>query len=141
MAYCEQADLAKLVTWEELAKLTAEAGDDIDAAVMSEAIAQADAEIDSYLAVRYALPLDSVPARVKALSASLSLYHLYARRGVAEGVWRQKYEDAVKFLRDVGAGRAEIIGATGAAPTGAESAVVELSSNEPAFTRSYLGGW
>jgi phage gp36-like protein len=141
MPYCTQDDLLKLVPELELAQITAESGDVPDAAVVAEAIAQADAEIDAYLAVRYQLPLAATPARVKALSSGLALYHLYSRRSVMPEVRRQKYEDAVKFLKDVAAGRAEIIGAAGVEVPGAAQDVTEITSATRVFDRDKLSGF
>jgi len=141
MAYCDQDDLLKLVPEQELAELTTEAGETPDAEVVNEIIAQADAEIDAYLAVRYQLPLSETPARVKALSVDLALYHLYTRRSVMPEVRRQKYEDAVKFLKDVGAGRAEIIGAAGLEMSGDVQEVTEISSSIRVFSRENMGDW
>ena len=53
MAYCTQSDIEKLIPTQELAELTTESGSTPDAAVVTEAIAKADAEIDSYLGVDY----------------------------------------------------------------------------------------
>jgi phage gp36-like protein len=141
MAYCTQADLLKLVPELELAQLTAESGDVPDAAVVAEGIAQADAEIDAYLAVRYQLPLTETPPRVKSLAVDLALYHLYSRRSVAPEVRRQKYEDAVAFLKLVGAGKAEIVGAEGVEVPGDVRDVTEVSSAGRVFSRETLGGF
>jgi phage gp36-like protein len=66
MAYCEQSDIEKLIPEQELAELTADTGSTPDAEVVTEAIAKADAEIDSYLGVVYTVPL-SVPPRRRSL--------------------------------------------------------------------------
>jgi len=73
MAYCSQTDIQKLIPTQELAELTTESGSTPDAAVVSEAIAKADAEIDSYLGIIYAVPLSVPPARIKALSEDISI--------------------------------------------------------------------
>ena len=67
MAYCSQDDLLKMIPEAELAELTAESGDIPDPVVVAEAIAKADGEIDSYLAVRYSLPLVGHPGPDKIL--------------------------------------------------------------------------
>ena len=53
MPYCAQNDIEKLIPVQELAELTTESGSTPDAEVITEAIAKADAEIDSYLGVIY----------------------------------------------------------------------------------------
>jgi phage gp36-like protein len=141
MAYCTQDDLLKLVPELELAQITADEGDVPDAAVVAEGIAQADAEIDSYLAVRYQLPLIATPARVKSLAVDLSLYHLYSRRSVAPEVRQQKYDNAVAFLKLVAAGKAEIVGASGVEVPGDVQDVTEVSSAARVFSRDKMSGF
>jgi len=140
MAYCNQDDILKLIPRDELAELTTETGDEPDPEVVSEAIAKAEAEIDSYLGTRYAVPLSPVPAIVKSLAADLALYHLYSRRSVAPPVRRQKYVDAVAFLKEVAAGRALIEGA-GGEPPAARREVAEVESATRIFTRDTQGDW
>lgn len=141
MPYCTQDDLLKLVPELELAQITAETGDVPDVAVVSDMIAQASAEIDSFLAVRYQLPLTETPARVKALAVDMALYHLYSRRSVAPVVRRQKYEDAMAFLKLVGAGKAEIIGADGLEVSGDVQEVTEITSGTRVFSRTTMDGF
>ncbi len=139
MPYCTQDDLLKLVPEAEMAQLTAESGGVPDAAVVSEVIAKAAAEIDAYLAVRYVLPLADVPAQVKHLAVDMAIYHLYSRRGIESPVRAKNYDRAVAFLKAVAAGGAEIIGATGVELPGAEEQVTEFSSSPRVFSRTTLG--
>jgi phage gp36-like protein len=141
MAYCTQDDLLKLVPEAEMAQLTTESGDVPDSEVVSEAIAKAAAEIDAYLAVRYVLPLTEVPAQVKHLAADMAIYHLYSRRGMMQEIRREKFKDAIAFLKDVAAGRAEIIGATGVEIPGDAEQVTEFSSSERVFSRDKMSGF
>jgi len=139
MAYAVLEDLVQMVPTAELAQLTAETGDIPDPAVVAEAIARADAEIDSYLAVRYQVPVAPVPERLKALSVEVALYHLYARRGVAPEVRRRGYDDAVAFLKLVAAGQAVIEGAGGEAPPSQQAE--EFAGASRQFSRDGLGDW
>jgi phage gp36-like protein len=142
MAYCTSDDILKHIPEPELAQLTAETGEAPDLEVVNDAIAAADAEIDSYLGVRYSLPLAApAPARIKALSVDMAIYHLHSRRGIMPEVRRDKYKDAVAFLRDVAAGRVQVIGATGLEPLGDSENVVEVSSSERLFSRDKLRDW
>lgn len=141
MSYCTQADLLKLIPTADLAQLTAESGDTPDADVVTEAIAKAGAEIDSYLAVRYVLPLTDTPAQVKHLAVDMAIYHLYSRRGMMLEIRGKNYDKAVAFLKDVAVGRAEIIGATGVELSGDAQQVVEVSSSERVFSRTTMGDW
>ncbi len=135
MAYSTQADLEKLIPAAELAQLTAESGDEPDAAVVASAISQADAEIDSYLGTRYQVPLDPAPTAVRSLSADLAIYHLYSRRSVVPQVRRQRYDAAVAFLKQVAAGQAAVEGWAGGAQ------VQEFSGPARLFGRGDLSEW
>ncbi len=99
MAYCTQDDLLTMIPVKELAELTADSGDTPDGQVVAEAIQRADGEIDSYLGMRYTLPLNPVPDQVMGLAMDMALYHLYSRRSVIPAVRQQKYDAAVSFLK------------------------------------------
>ena len=60
MSYAAQSDLTDRFSAAELAQLTDRVnGTVIDTTVLGRALSDADAEIDSYLATRYALPTSS----------------------------------------------------------------------------------
>ena len=103
--YCSESDLLKVKTAAELAQLSdLDADQTADVAVVAAACADATALIDSYVSPRYALPLASVPAVLKALAVRVSLYYLYLWRGsVTEDVRKQQEAD-VKWLEQVRAG-------------------------------------
>jgi phage gp36-like protein len=139
MPYAVPEDLVNMVPEEELAQLTAEAGELPDPGVLADAIARADAEIDSYLAVRYQVPISPAPDRLKALSVDVALYHLYTRRGVAPEVRRRPYEDAIAFLKLAAAGQVLIEGAGGEARE--SRTAVEFTGPSRQFSRNTLGDW
>ena len=106
MSYCTQADILEQLDEDVLIQLTDD--DDlgaVDSDAVTRAIADADAEIDSYCGTRHTLPFSPVPVMVRKLSVDLAIYNLYARRrGVSEE--RQKrYDNAIRFLQDVSRGR------------------------------------
>jgi len=107
MSYCVQGDLLEQIAESELIELTDDAGSgSIDASVVSRAIADADAEIDSYCGTRYTLPFSPVPVMIRKLSVDIAIYNLYTRRSTLKmPEERQKrYDNAVRFLRDVAKG-------------------------------------
>jgi len=135
MAYCVEADIDKLIPEQELAELTAESGSTPDSGVVSEAIAKADAIIDSYCGKQYVVPFDPVPEIIESLSVDIAVYRLYLRRRVVPDPARQRYEDAIIFLKDVSKGNA-IIGTTDSPPdTAAGSNDVQLECEDRIFTR------
>lgn len=90
----------------------------IDTAVVDAAIAGAAAEVDSYLGQRYTVPLaDPAPAAVADAALTIAWYRLHTDRAADKDL-RIRYEDAVRWLRDVSAGRASLPGVatSGTAP-------------------------
>lgn len=84
-----------------------------DPGVVDAAIVDAEAEVNSYLQSRYSVPLAApVPSRLRAVALDVTTYRLFAARGLsdegADKVVRQRYEDALRWLRDVAAGRASL---------------------------------
>ncbi len=128
MTYAVQQDLVDRFGAESLAQLTdRDTGQVIDADVLGRALSDADAEIDSYLAARYGLPLASVPGILVRIAADIARYRLFADRAT-EAV-RKRYEDAVRDLKLISAGTIVIDGAVSAALAPAErgGAVVQRS--------------
>jgi phage gp36-like protein len=144
MAYCTLEDLKKALPEAALEELTDDEGaGSIQDARVTEAIAQADALIDTYLGGRYAVPLSSVPAVVRQCSVDIALYYLYKRtvEGFAESITepntrRTAYKDALRILEDIRSGKMGLPVA-GADDSGFAIGVVKTSH----FTESTnLGG-
>ena len=140
MGYCAKADILERISSDELARLTDDAnGTTVDDNLVSRAIADADAEIDVHLAVRHSLPLPSTPTVLLKLSTELAIYHLYSRRMGAPDFWRTRYEDGLKMLKLIAAGKISLGLRTGAEPNGGDA--VEITGNERQFTREKLEGF
>jgi len=137
MAYSTLADILERLPEEVLVRLTDDADQgQVDTAVVERAIADADAEIDGYVGTRYSVPLSPVPDLVRKLSVELSIYHLFSRRRGAPEEWRQRYEDAIRLLRDLAAGRVSLgTGEPSGTPTGSP---VHATSQGRWFTRSEM---
>ncbi|KQZ14306.1 hypothetical protein ASD44_09645 [Mesorhizobium sp. Root554] len=129
MAYCTLAQLTDRYSERMLLDIS-DRGDApveaVDVALIDRAIADADALIDGYLKVRYALPLASVPRLVTDLSLRISIY--YAHAHVAADKIKADYEAALRTLRDISTGmiRLDIEGVEPAA-----SGASEVRTNEP----------
>ena len=118
MAYALQSDLVPLrITQSELTQLTVDVPSGIpatDAAVTasiaSAVLAEASGMVDSYCRARYATPLQ--PSQmVTARTLDIAVYLLFSRRrgGLQPTeLVRQRYEDAVAFLKDVAACKASL---------------------------------
>ncbi len=110
MTYAVQQDLVDRFGDAELKQLTDRVnGTTIDATVVATALADADAEIDSYLVQRYTLPLSATPDVIERVACEIARYRLYANQSVeASETVRNNYKDAVAWLHDVAAGRANL---------------------------------
>jgi phage gp36-like protein len=140
MAYCSEDDLLKMIPQADLADLTVESGEVPDSLIIIDAIGKAEAEIDSYLGVKYVVPLSSPPDQVKALAVDLAIYHLFSRRSVVPPVRQQKYDAAVAFLKQVAAGQIVIVGPQGEPPSVAKE-VADATSAKRVFSRNILADW
>ena len=139
MPYATLQDLVDRFGYEQLAQLSdRDAGAVIDEVVVSRALADADAEIDGYLAALYALPLTIVPALLVRMACDLARYRLFGDR-VTEQV-RQLYTDAVRDLKAIAIGAIKIDGAAPLAPSSA-STTIRVSAPAPIFGSDTIGGY
>ncbi len=76
----------------------------VDDAVLASALAEADAEIDPYLAPRHVLPLANVPKILTGFACDIARYRLCGAGVTETEEIRKRYEDAVKFLVRVSRG-------------------------------------
>ena len=60
--------------------------------IIDAAIADADAEIDGYLAKRYAVPLAPAPRVINKFSKDIAVYNLFSRIGIDEGTDQKTYD-------------------------------------------------
>jgi phage gp36-like protein len=135
--YATQADLEARFGADELTQLTDRSGAHVpDAAIVARALADADAEIDGYLASRYALPLSTVPAVLARIACDIARYRLWEDRASEEV--RRRYEDARRLLEAIARGTVSLgLPASSAAPALAEASL----GNARAFTRAGTGGY
>ena len=109
MAYCTQADLLEQISQDKLIQLTDD--DDagiVDSDMVTRAIADADAEIDSYCGTKYDIPFSPVPVMIRKVSVDIAIYNLYARRQGAPEDRKERYDDAISFLKDIAKGIASL---------------------------------
>lgn len=101
--YSTLEDIKKLLPEATLRQLTDdEKTSSVNEQRVSEAISQADAEIDSYCSQVYQTPFTTVPPVIKKCSVDMAIYHLYSRRVEAIPETRAtRYKDAIRLLRGV----------------------------------------
>jgi phage gp36-like protein len=139
MAY---ATLQTLVDQVGVDEVTRSADRDLDGvadvAVVDRAIADADAEIDSYVGAIYKVPLAPVPSVVVTYSAVIAMYRLSSDIGTLTEEKRQRYEDAIRWLRDVASGKA-VLGAD-VEPEAKSAGGIRFSAAPREFTTSRTRG-
>lgn len=139
MPYCTQQDLVDRFGEDELIQLTDRANvGAIDQAVLDRAIADAGAEIDGYLAGRYALPLATVPTVLVRLACDITRYFLYDKAPPEQVA--KRYDDAARFLRSVAKGEVAL-GADAAGVKAMPSDGAQMESGGRIFGRDQADGF
>ncbi|WP_040728227.1 gp436 family protein [Thiomicrorhabdus sp. Kp2] len=100
MNYATQIDIENRYGTDSLL-VVADRNDDqvVDAEVVTAALEDASAEIDSYVGVKYALPLATVPRVLSQLCVDIAFYKLSADADMATEERRQRYDDAIGLLK------------------------------------------
>jgi phage gp36-like protein len=119
-AYATQDDIVALYGADALFVADRDGNGVADTTAVSRALSHAASEIDSYLAVRYPLPLAAVPDVLVARTVDIALYRLALSRDVQSDEHRKRYEDALAWLKLVARGDVALIG-TGPAGEGGDS--------------------
>ena len=135
MTYCTQVDIQKRIGQADLAALSDYSGDgNPDTDVVEAAIADACALIDSYLSVRFTVPVSPVPSVLRARAVNLAVYFLRLGRDSATEDVRRQYEDDVTWLREVVSG-AVSLGIEPSAAEGDRSPGVQYEGQRRIFGR------
>ena len=108
-------------------------GDLADDAQLEEYLAAAQAEVESYVATRYPLPLEPVPSLLLELVAQIARFKAYPDAPTAHV--RQIYDDAVRRLREIAAGTAALPQGETSSPGDLETANEVLLDTEERWTR------
>lgn len=125
MAYATTSDLIERFGEAELIKLTDRVqpySQAIVQSVVDQALADADAEIDGYLAARYTLPLAQVPPLLKRLACDLARLFLHDDRPT--DAVKDNAAQARKTLTDIAKGTVALPDQTGAATPSGDTARV-----------------
>ena len=140
MNYAVKQNLIDRFGQTELAQLTDRVdGETIDDAVLNRALDDADAIINSYLQTRYTLPLASVPPRIVEVACDIARYKLYEDR--VTDIVRQRYSDAIAWLKDVSSGRAGLGLDAAGVETTQDTGAVDYRANERVFDRDTLADY
>lgn len=96
----------------------------INSEKLDAALAEANSEIDGYLASRYQLPLSAVPPFLEAIACNMARYHACTGAISENNPIAIKYQNAIKSLKEIAKGTVAI----GGTPAG-DAAPVQTSSN------------
>ena len=112
--------------------------------IVEQAIADADAEIDGYLAKRYKVPFGKTPQVINKFAKDIALYNMVSRKGVDENdrekTYLTRYNAAIAFLTKVAEGRISI----GVSENNTEDAArigFSMSNSPRLFSRGNMKGW
>lgn len=141
MTYASQQDLIDRYTLKEVAALSdRDLGVNVDAGVLSRALADADSTIDGYVSARYAAPLNPVPSLINLLACQIARYFLHDSNR-PETV-QKDYDAAIVSLKAISRGDLVLPGAAPAEPGSAAPGGAPLfERDDPVFTDSNLGGF
>ncbi|MGD9699472.1 DUF1320 domain-containing protein [Acinetobacter sp.] len=73
---------------------------------IEEALQDASEEIDSYIAVKYVLPLPSIPSTLKRIACNITRYRLYFQQPTEEV--ENRYKAEIDFLKRIADGKATL---------------------------------
>jgi len=103
--------------------------------VIAAALEDADARVNSYIAVVYTVPLSPVPATLTRIAGDIARYFLYDDRATDQVT--ERFNAAIAFLKDVAAGRASLgVDTAGAAPAPADT--IQFPASQKVFAREAL---
>lgn len=136
-------DIKKLIPEEVLIQLTDdESLGTVNAGRITEAIAQADSEIDSYCGGRYSVPFATAPGIVKKISVDIAIYNLYSRRvEVIPETRADRYKNAIRQLEGISKGTISIGVDPAPSASTQTSNTVLVETSERLFTRENMSGF
>jgi phage gp36-like protein len=136
MPYATKQDLLDRFGQAQIIEISDKAGaGSIDDTVVTRALGDAEATIDSYLGGRYMLPLTSVPDRLKIAACDIARYQMYERDATEEVTTR--YKDQIRWLELVAQGKVSL-GLDAADQVTATPFVPELSGPDRVFSDTTL---
>ena len=110
----------------------------VDELKVTAALEKATAEIDSYIADRYPLPLAVVPGRLVDLCVDIAIYKMSQTSDVQTEKIKERYDDAVSWLTKLSRGTVSL--GLPKAPGQKSARAVVVSGPERQFTRNKMRG-
>ena len=150
MSYSTRAEVREMIKEDALNSIAGDAYHDTEersamiGPLIDGAIADADGEIDGYLAKRYAVPLNPVPKVINKFSKDIAVYNLFSRMGIDEDsdakIYLTRYNAAVKYLTMVAEGKVSIGADADGDPASAAAVGFTVQSNPRLFSREQMEG-
>jgi len=139
--YCTLDDIKQQVSETTLIEITDDNQvNEINTAIMDEAILYSETLIDGHLRGRYTLPLPTVPILIKILAADLSVFRLYSRRfytDMPESI-NNKYKNSIKLLEQIQRGIISLGIEKEETPTEAGEYLTNKTFSDRIYTDSFL---
>ncbi len=104
------------------------------------ALGDASDEIDAYVGARHELPLEPAPRLLGRLCVEIGVYRRADTAARSTEEMRKRFEDAIRLLKDIQAGRASLGAADPDPPAEADSPSVSAEAAPRALTRRSLEG-
>lgn len=112
---------------------------EVNLALLEQALRDASAEIDGYIAGRYVLPLTTVPAVLERNCCDIARYFLYGDKAPEQV--EKRYNAVVKFLTSVSKGDNSLGLATTGETAGQSELVISIKSAGSVFGRKSAKGF
>ncbi|WP_282094320.1 gp436 family protein [Epibacterium ulvae] len=144
MAYAIQNDIVTLYSQDALFVADRDGDGTPDADAIARALDAATSEIDSYIGVRFALPLPEPDELLKQFCVDIALYRLAASADVQTEEHRTRYKDAIHHLKDVSRGAATLktgLQSDGESSVGDRPRPIVAAGPERQFTRAHMRGF
>ena len=146
MAYATQADIVALYSQDALYVADRDGDGVPDADAVTRALTGASGEIDSFVGVRYPLPLTRESDLLVQFCVDIALYRLASSRDVLTEEHRRRYEDTLKHLEKIARGTASLpmmadpVGEGEEPPAPTTPRPIVVSGPERLFTRAKMRG-
>lgn len=140
MSYATKADMLARYEEQELIQLTDRIQpftEEIVDSILDQALSDASATIDMYISGRYDLPVGDTPAALVKMACILAYYDLHRGRYTED--LRKDYEDVLKTLSDIAAGKIKL-DQGGQEPKSA-AAIAQTDGPNRTFNRNSLKGF
>ena len=145
MSYATAQDVINRYPNRDLVQLTNEdpTATTVNTVPITQALADASAEIDGYIEGRFTLPLADPPAVLNRLTTDIAMYRLQTLRPLHDlEDARRRYDDAVAMLTKVAAGEITLgLSTDGQEPPVATGTVEAVQGPDRVFDRGKLRGY